>query len=75
MIFEMAVFEEGSDKAVWRKYTTSEAKANSFRKIPKIAEIKGYIFEFRINDHEGKKLPKLVPYVINVISNWIMNHA
>lgn len=72
MIFEMAVFEEGFDKSVWRKYTTSEVKANSFRNLPKLAEIKGYTFEFRVNEYKGKKLPKLVPYFI---SNWIKDHA
>ena len=41
MIYEMVVIDSLDSKAVWRKYTTSEAKANSFRKI---AEIKYYIF-------------------------------
>lgn len=37
MIYEMVVIDSLDSKAVWRKYTTSEAKANSFRKIPKIS--------------------------------------
>lgn len=72
MIFEMTAVEMLDNTVQWRTYTTSQAKANQFRKTPPMQGILGPRVEFRATEHEGKKLPKLVPYIIG---RWVQEHS